>query len=313
MKKTLCFLFFATITFAQESQDRIVYMDSLGRETTKELYFRYRVYKDYYQQKEGYVVETFDKNGKITSSNSYKDKEGMYPQGSALEFYPNGNKKSLQNYHNSKLVGKSYKWHENGILKEEGNYLPGAENGEKSYEILHFWNEKGEQTVTSGNGMSESEDEYYHQKGTYKNGFKDGIWTGNSVNSAFKFEETYKDGKLLFGESTNPDGTKNVYTSLEVKPEPKKGLTDFYSFIAKKFDPPTLAYKNKVKGRVILSFVVEKDGKITDIIVVKGLGSGVDEEAVRVLSAYEKWKPAVQKGRNVRCSFTIPIALDYTQ
>ena len=125
---------------------------------------------------------------------------------------------------------------------------------------------------------------------------------------------TYSDaeGKLISGVSTESDGTKNEYTALEVKPEPKKGLKDFYKFISNHFTPTDLAYKNKVKGKIMLEFIVDKTGKITDIKVIKGLGYGLDQEAIRVLSIYEDWYPALQKGRHVRCRYTIPISLDFS-
>jgi protein TonB len=58
---------------------------------------------------------------------------------------------------------------------------------------------------------------------------------------------------------------------------------------------------------VVLTFVVERDGSLTDIKVLRSLGSGTDEEAVRVLKASPKWKPGIQNGRPVRVQYSIPV------
>ena len=69
-----------------------------------------------------------------------------------------------------------------------------------------------------------------------------------------------------------------------------------------------MARENNISGRVFISFVVEKNGQLTDIKVLRGLGYGTDEEAVRVLKKSPKWKPGIQNGRAVRVQYTIPIA-----
>ncbi len=70
---------------------------------------------------------------------------------------------------------------------------------------------------------------------------------------------------------------------------------------------PEAALENGTQGTVVLKFVVEKDGSIGEIVVVRGIGSGCDEEAVRVLRAAGKWEPAKENGKAVRCYFTLPV------
>ena len=70
---------------------------------------------------------------------------------------------------------------------------------------------------------------------------------------------------------------------------------------------PAVARENNVQGRVILTFVVERDGSLTDIKVSRGIGDGCDEEAVRVLKASPHWKPGIQNGRPVRVQYSVPI------
>jgi protein TonB len=105
-----------------------------------------------------------------------------------------------------------------------------------------------------------------------------------------------------------PTEENTVYNSagLEIKPEFKGGLSKFYEYIAKNYRTPDVPGLN---GQLMISFVVEKDGSITDIKVLKDLGYGTGEEAIRILKKCPKWSPAEQKGKKVRCSFMLPLRI----
>ncbi len=102
------------------------------------------------------------------------------------------------------------------------------------------------------------------------------------------------------------DGNK-IFTSVENEPQFKGGIAAFYKYLGSKINYPSVARENNVQGRVFMSFVVEKDGSLTDIKVARGIGSGCDEEAVRVLRNCPKWQPGIQNGRPVRVAYTVPI------
>lgn len=95
--------------------------------------------------------------------------------------------------------------------------------------------------------------------------------------------------------------------SLEVKPEFPGGISEFYKYIGQNFKAPK--DKKFPGGRVIVSFVIEKDGSVTEVKILKDCGFGTAEEAIRVLLNCPKWKPATQKNVPVRCQFGLPIAL----
>ncbi|AYL93959.1 energy transducer TonB [Mucilaginibacter celer] len=99
-----------------------------------------------------------------------------------------------------------------------------------------------------------------------------------------------------------------IFTSVEQVPEFAGGLEKFGAYLGKNIRYPAVARENNVQGRVICTFVVEKDGSLTDIKVVRGIGSGCDEEAVRVLKNSPKWKPGIQNGRPVRVQYSVPIS-----
>ncbi|HEY9113120.1 MAG TPA: energy transducer TonB, partial [Bacteroidales bacterium] len=70
---------------------------------------------------------------------------------------------------------------------------------------------------------------------------------------------------------------------------------------------PALAKESGIQGRVFINFVVEIDGRITDVKVLRGIGGGCDEEAVRVVQSMPKWKPGKQRGKPVRVSYNLPV------
>ena len=98
-----------------------------------------------------------------------------------------------------------------------------------------------------------------------------------------------------------------IFTIVEQQPAPVGGMQAFYQYVGENMKYPNTASRMNVQGRVFVQFVVEKDGRLTDIKVVKGIGSGCDEEAVRVISSAPKWIPGKQRGRPVRVRMILPI------
>ena len=98
-----------------------------------------------------------------------------------------------------------------------------------------------------------------------------------------------------------------IFKIVEQNAEPVGGMAAFYKYVGKNIKYPKQAKRMGIEGRVFLNFVVEKDGSITDIKVMRKLGGGCDEEAIRVLKKAPKWNPAKQRGRAVRVNMTIPV------
>jgi len=113
---------------------------------------------------------------------------------------------------------------------------------------------------------------------------------------------------LLLVKDTVPKNEGPVFTSVEHVPEFPGGLDAFMAFLAKNIRYPAAARQNKVEGRVIISFIVEKDGSLSDVHVIRGIGYGADEEALRVIKSSPNWKPGVQNGHLVRVAYSVPIS-----
>ncbi len=105
----------------------------------------------------------------------------------------------------------------------------------------------------------------------------------------------------------NNDESLKDFASVEVLPEPPGGLAGWGKYLTANLKYPKQARDKRTTGRVILSFIVEKDGSLSDIKVLRGVGDGTDEEAVRVIKNSPGWKPGILNGRPVRVAYTMPI------
>jgi TonB family protein len=108
--------------------------------------------------------------------------------------------------------------------------------------------------------------------------------------------------------ATTPDSIANFET-VDVLPEFPGGQEGFGKYIQKQYKYTPEAIAKGISGKIIMSFIVEKDGSLTNIKILRDLGLGTGEEALRILEKSPKWKPGKQKGKVVRVNFTIPIGL----
>lgn len=102
------------------------------------------------------------------------------------------------------------------------------------------------------------------------------------------------------------DNTVYNTAGIEVKPDFPGGLEKFYQFISKNYQTPE---EEGLKGKVYVTFVVEKDGSLTDIKVLRDIGYGTGKEAIRVLNKCPRWSPGEQNGKKVRCTYSLPISI----
>lgn len=104
-----------------------------------------------------------------------------------------------------------------------------------------------------------------------------------------------------------PPAKEEIFTSVEQFPEFPGGQAKMYEYLQKNIRYPNQAREDNIQGKVVLKFVVDKDGSITNIQVVRPLGGGCDKEAVRVVSGMPKWKAGKQNGQPVKVYFTLPV------
>ena len=99
----------------------------------------------------------------------------------------------------------------------------------------------------------------------------------------------------------------SIYRVSEVMPQYPGGPNEMMKYLQENIKYPQSAKDNKIEGRVFVTFVVEKDGSITNAAVIRGIDKECDAEALRVVYSNPKWNPGQQDGKNVRTQFTIPI------
>jgi TonB family protein len=115
-----------------------------------------------------------------------------------------------------------------------------------------------------------------------------------------------KENDVVKTESKTGDNGR-ILDAVEVTPEYPGGNIEMYKFLGKNIKYPRAAFDADVQGKVFVSFVVTSDGQVKDVKVLKGIGSGCDEEAARVVSKFPKWTPGKQDGKAVSVRYTVPI------
>ncbi|NNT72804.1 hypothetical protein HKT18_11305 [Flavobacterium sp. IMCC34852] len=100
------------------------------------------------------------------------------------------------------------------------------------------------------------------------------------------------------------------YNTVQVKPEfPGAGNESMYFFFKKNFVTPQELIESKTTKKIFVTFVVEKDGSLSNIKILRGLSPDADKETIRVLKAMPKWLPAEQDGYHVRCLYAVPFSI----
>ena len=117
-------------------------------------------------------------------------------------------------------------------------------------------------------------------------------------------EEVVED--FVFEEAPEEE-VDEVFTIVEDQPAFPGGNAAFYKFVASNMTYPAQARRMGIEGRVFVQFVVDKDGSVTEVKAVKGIGAGCDREAERVLNSSPKWTPGKQRGRSVKVRMVLPI------
>lgn len=112
---------------------------------------------------------------------------------------------------------------------------------------------------------------------------------------------------IVFEEAPEEENVDEIFDIVEDQPEFPGGISAFYGYVGKNMKYPKQARRMGIEGKVYVQFVVDKDGTVTDVRAVKGIGAGCDEEAERVLKSSPKFKPGKQRGRPVKVRMMMPI------
>ncbi len=111
----------------------------------------------------------------------------------------------------------------------------------------------------------------------------------------------------LLTNAQEKENKDKVYEVVGVKPEYPGGTDALRTFLASQVEYPAEAKKKGIKGKVFVSFIIDKDGSVIEPKVVKSVDPLLDKEAIRVFSEMPKWKPGKNEGKFVKVTFTVPI------
>lgn len=116
-----------------------------------------------------------------------------------------------------------------------------------------------------------------------------------------------------FTEMDNEIVETDIFTIIEEMPDFPGGTQKLSEYLAKNIKYPQLAKECGIQGRVFVNFVVEPDGSVSNVNVMRSLGGGCDEEAMRVVKSMPKWKPGKHRGKPVRVSYILPVNFRLTE
>lgn len=129
------------------------------------------------------------------------------------------------------------------------------------------------------------------------------------INLDIEFTEETVVEETVFTIEEEEEEVEEIFDTfaLEQQPEPEGGMSAFYEYVNKNIKYPSSARRMGIEGKVFLLFIIDTDGSITNVEVIKGIHPDCDAEAVRVVGSAPKWKPGMQRGRAVKVRMRLPI------
>ncbi|WP_259069578.1 TonB family protein [Mucilaginibacter sp. X4EP1] len=235
---------------------------------------------------------------------------GLKFQGAVISFFPNGHKMSIKNYDTGSPTGDLIEYYPNGKFYNKKSYTDEIIESDRELLYKDCNDSTGSVLAENGNGKWIKFDNDFTkvlEKGNIIDGKRDGVWT-IAVTDSTGFMDNYRNGALISSQKCFIVNNK-FFASVTVNTPPAfpGGIEALYKFLSKNLRYPSKARGNNTQGRVIVNFIVEKDGTLSDMKVIHGIGDGCDEEAVRIMKLSPPWTPAIQNGKPVRVSYTVPI------
>ncbi len=312
MKKfiLLVVLFFSLVSFGQSSNDKVIYLDSLGKDSDSNNYFSKKIVKEYYLEKNDYLVEKYlrKKNKNIlVAKYSVNNKHHLTLNGEYKVFYESGKLKEIFNYKSDTLIGLRKHYYENGKVSTEAYFK--IVDKKSKYFLKNYWNKKGVQKVKNGNGIFEyflDNEEKVIMSGNVKNEVYEGLWKCN--NKAFpKYEKFYENGDLVKGKIIKSDSLIREYVGESTQANPEGGINNFRAKIANRIN--IYDFNIDLICRVSVRFVVDTDGSVVDVKIIDSEYPPINANIYKAFRNLPKWESGIYNGREVKQYYTIPLTI----
>jgi TonB family protein len=243
------------------------------------------------------------------------DNDG-FRSGDYKEYYENGSIKKTGTYYKYLTIGDETTYYPNGKKQWLIAYPETPKSISKyrniDFEIKDYWDSLGNQLVTSGEGICKCygyefpNDKYFiKEEGKVTGKVRDGKWSGFKQDT-LRYEEYFSKGNFINGVSYK-NGMQVHYTDIEKAASYPGGVNEMLMFINQKIIFPKSARRLGIDGKVFVEFIVNKDGSISDIKVIKGVYGQLDEEAMRIVRIMPLWEPGFHRGIAVRSKFVLPV------
>jgi len=312
LKATLIFmaglLFFQTATAQSEKDTVVYYMKNSGKVATNKDsadYIMYNMPAKMYGDKNLYPVVELYRNGKNKLiGTSYFRTARIYFEDSCITFFPNGRRKSAMNYQGGEPMGEVKEYYPNGQLYAVKTY-----DKTNQLHLIECRDSTGKVIAQNGNGNWISFDEEFKktvEEGKITNGSAGGDWHG-MIGDTGKFVCTYKDGMVRSGIGYDKSGKAHPFKEVKITPAYKDGPDAWAAFLIANVTYPAEEKAKHIKGRVSVTFFIEKDGTISEVEIYRSVSKGLDAEALRVIKLSKLWTPAYEYGMPVRSKITVPI------
>lgn len=237
-----------------------------------------------------FFPETMMMTQMITYSKDKKTKNGLYKR-----FSDEGKLTSAGIYQKDKESGE---WFESGLGK--GQYKDGKKEGEW---IETYQNGQLASAYNFINNKREGSFIIYDSLGNITN---EGIYRSDTIFSQSNHKATIKEGPLKKVEIM-PIMISPSCTQLDMDEKKKCSELAMLNYIAKTLRYPAEARQNDVEGIAVVQFVIEKDGSIKEVNVIRGICQSIKDEVTRVVKSFPKWSPGYQDGQPVRVLYTLPV------
>jgi len=314
MVKTLFALFFGMFVFnaafAQKKDTVVYYLTNSGKPVVNKAdadLILMILPPDPGIDKKLFIVKGYYLNGRIRLLGSSKTPAmPLNLQGAFLDFYPNGQKRKMQTFDNGDAVGNIVEYYPNGKL-----YTVKALVKYGQPKLMQCNDSTGVVLAENGKGRWKEFNNNFTvagMEGEVAKGIPQGVWR-QKLNDSASIESTFNNGTLT---SVNRvykyKSDSTIYSNADSLAKFKGGLNALYSYIGKHIRYPAAAREQNTQGRVVIGFVVEKDGYLSNFKVVRGIGNGCEQEVIRVLTASPPWAPASINGKTVRLSYSVPVS-----
>lgn len=319
---TVLLCFFVSMAFAQKKDTIVYYLSKSNKIVSVKDSAEYSAIllpPDTNVDKNLSVVREYYRNGEIKLLGKVNSQSLKF-QGPVISYFINGHKINVKNYDNGLPVGNIVEYYPNGKLYDMKSIIDHVTKGAE-FLLKDCRDSTGKHLVENGNGkwiefLDETIDgpnfTGHYIEGTVDAGIAKGKWRGDLGDSIVMLR-IYKNGILVTAKDSNMSFNNKLHSKLGELPTFPGGLVSFGKFLSTNIHYPRVAREKNTQGRVIVSFVVEKDGSLAYVCAGRNIGDGCDEEAVRVVKLSPKWSPAMVDGKPVRIAYSMPISFTISE